>query len=190
MDAIALLKADHRAVEEKFAMFEGLGGRAHKAKGKIVKDVTVALAKHAAIEEAVFYPAARERLTGSNDLVLEALEEHHIVKWTLSELEQMTPTEERFNAKFTVLMESVRHHVREEEKVLFPAVRKAFTKAELDHLGEQLVRAKSSAPSRPHPRSPDEPPLNAIASAITRPLDAIRDAGESVIQQVRRATMN
>ena len=160
MDAIALLKADHKAVADKFAAFEGLGARAFKAKGKIVKDVVAALSKHAAIEEAILSLAARARLDGSDDLVLEALEEHHIVKWTLSELDQMSPIEERFNAKFTVLMESVRHHVREEEKTLFPAIRRAFTKIELDEMGEELSKAKASAPTRPHPRSPDEPPFN------------------------------
>lgn len=187
MDAIALLKADHKAVEEKFATFEALGSRALKAKAKLVKDVVAALSKHAVIEEAILYPAARTRLEGSDDLVLEALEEHHIVKWTLSELDGMEPTEERFNAKFTVLVEIVRHHVREEEKTLFPAIRKAFTKIELERMGEELADAKASAPSRPHPRSPDEPPLNAIASAIVRPLDALRDVGESVVERVRQA---
>ena len=188
MDAIALLKADHKAVEERFAMFSALGNRAFKAKGKIVKDVIKALTKHAAIEEAVFYPIARERLQESGHLVLEALEEHHVVKWTLSELDQMNPSEERFDAKFTVLMETVRHHVREEEKVLFPAVRKAFSKLELHELGEELASAKPSAPTHPHPRSPDEPPLNALANAIAKPFDAMRDAGEAIVKQVRRAS--
>ena len=188
MDAIALLKADHKAVEERFAMFSALGNRAFKAKGKIVKDVIKALTKHAAIEEAVFYPIARERLQESGHLVLEALEEHHVVKWTLSELDQMGPTAERFDAKFTVLMETVRHHVREEEKVLFPAVRKAFSKLELDELGEKLAAAKPSAPTHPHPGSPDEPPLNALANAIAKPFDAMRDAGEAIVKQVRRAS--
>ncbi len=188
MDAIALLKADHKAVEEKFVSFSALGDRAFKAKAKIVKDVIAALTKHAAIEEAVFYPAARQRLEESGSLVLEALEEHHIVKWTLSKLDQMAPTQERFDAKITVLMEIVRHYVREEEKVLFPAVRKAFTKLELDQMGEELATAKPSAPTHPHPRSPDEPPLNAMASAIAKPFDAMRDAGEAIVKQVRRAT--
>jgi len=71
MDAIALLKADHKAVEEKFVMFSALGNRAFKAKAKIVREVIAALTKHAAIEEALFYPAARERLQDSGYLVLD-----------------------------------------------------------------------------------------------------------------------
>ena len=89
--------------------------------------MTVALSKHAAIEEQVFYPEVRRAVSSLGDEVLEALEEHHVVKWTLSELEGMTPEDERFQAKVTVLMENVRHHVREEERDLFPQVRKAMS---------------------------------------------------------------
>ena len=90
--------------------------------GKII----VALSQHAVIEEQVFYPGVPARMTNLNEDVLEALEEHHVVKWTLSELEKMTSEDERYEAKVTVLMESVRHHVKEEEKGLFPQVRKAL----------------------------------------------------------------
>ncbi len=74
------------------------------------------------------------------------------MKWVLSELEDMTPDDERFDAKFTVMAESVRHHVKEEEGELFPKLRKGFTKRELDELGERLAAAKKTAPTRPHPR--------------------------------------
>jgi len=184
MDALTLLKADHHAVEEKFARFEGLGPRALKSKATLVADVIEALSVHAAIEEAVLYPAVRERLADEQARVLEALEEHHVVKWTLSELSDMRPEDERFDAKFTVLMESVRHHVREEEKELFPRIRKAFTRSELADLGDALTAAKRHAPTKPHPRSPDEPPFNAVAAAMTKPLDSLRDAGEAALRRV------
>ena len=83
----------------------------------------VALSVHAAIEEQVFYPEVRRAAPSLDDEVLEALEERHIVKWTLAELDSMTPKDERSQAKVTVLVESVRHHVREEERDLFPQVR-------------------------------------------------------------------
>lgn len=185
MDAIALLKADHRSVEEKFVKFESLGPKAMKAKSDLVRDVIKALSIHTSVEELLVYPAIRDRVAEQDEAVLEALEEHHVVKWTLSELLDMTPNEERFNAKFTVLMESVRHHVKEEEKTLFPAMRKGFNKAELDELGLKLQQAKSSAPSRPHPKSPDEPPMNAMSSMIAKPIDALRDASELAVRQLR-----
>jgi hemerythrin superfamily protein len=184
MDALTLLKADHDAVEDKFVKFEALGPRALKSKTALVADVIEALSVHAAIEEQLLYPAVRGRLVDEEGKVLEALEEHHIVKWTVSELDGMSPEHERFDAKFTVLMESVRHHVKEEENELFPKVRKGFTRTELADLGEALAKAKLTAPKKPHPRSPDEPPMNTVAAAITNPLDAFRTAGEAVVRRV------
>lgn len=187
MDALSLLKADHEAVEAKFAKFEALGPRAVKSKATLVADVVEALTVHAAIEEEVLYPAVRERLSDEEGQVLEALEEHHIVKWTLSELDGMSPEHERFDAKFTVLMEMVRHHVKEEESELFPKVRKGFTRTELADLGDALAAAKMTAPKRPHPRSPDTPPLNAVAAAVTNPIDQLRSVGEATVRTIRSA---
>ncbi len=189
MDAIALLKAEHQAVEAKFARYEHLGDRALKAKATIVAEVIRALSAHAAIEEEVFYPAVRERLADQEDQVLEALEEHHVLKWTLSELDGMSPDQERFNAKFTVLMESVRHHVKEEEKELFPRVRKGFTRNELAELGDALAKAKLRAPNKPHPRSPDSPPMNVLMASLANPMDhainSARDLGEAAMRKLR-----
>ncbi len=191
MDAIALLKADHQAVEAKFARYEKLGERALKAKATIVADVIKALSAHAAIEEELFYPAVRKQLADQEDQVLEALEEHHVVKWTLSELDGMSPDHERFNAKFTVLMEGVRHHVKEEEKDLFPKVRKGFTRAELVELGEEMASAKLRAPKKPHPRSPDTPPMNVVANSLTNPMEnarnSVHDLGEAAMRKLRNA---
>lgn len=180
MDALTLLKADHEEVEAKFARFEALGPRALKSKAAVVADVIEALSVHAAIEEQVLYPALRDRLADEEGQVLEALEEHHVVKWTLSELDGMNPDHERFDAKFTVLIENVRHHVKEEESELFPPVRQAFTRAELADLGDALMEAKATAPTKPHPLSPDEPPMNEVAAAATNPFDALWNASEAV----------
>jgi hemerythrin-like domain-containing protein len=187
MDAIALLKADHDEVEKLFKRFEKLGPRATKTKADIADKVITALSRHAAIEEQVLYPAVRERLPEDEDTVLEALEEHHVAKWLLSELDGMTPDHERFDAKFVVLAESVRHHVKEEEGELFPKMREGFSRSELQQLGDDLATAKKAAPSKPHPRSPDEPPGNILAAAATLPLDMARSAGETAVRRVRAA---
>src|SRR4051812_21522690 len=115
MDAITLLKNDHKTVEKLFKAFEKAGDGAKVRKRELVDKIIEELAIHAAIEEQVFYPAIRELVPESEDMVLESLEEHHIVKWTLSELEALSPENERFDAKVIVLTESVRHHVEEEE---------------------------------------------------------------------------
>src|SRR6266542_1957841 len=172
MDAITLLKDDHRTVKELFRKFEKAGERAHKTKRTLVDKITEELSVHSAIEEQVFYPAVREAVETAEDEVLESLEEHHIVKWTLSELEKMDPQDERFDAKVTVLIESVRHHIQEEAGEMFPKVRRALSRSQLSDLGELMERAKLAAPKRPHPRSPDEPPWNIVAGPVAAALDA------------------
>ncbi len=158
MDAITMLKDDHKTVEKLFKQFEKLGHDGDPAKKREVVDQMIKeLAVHAHIEEQIFYPAVRAKQPDEEDLVLEALEEHHIVKWTLSELEGMSPSEERFDAKVTVLMESVRHHVEEEEGEMFPDVRKALGRKRLQELGERMSQAKASAPTKPQPKAPDTP---------------------------------
>ncbi|MFL6240628.1 MAG: hemerythrin domain-containing protein [Actinomycetes bacterium] len=176
MDAITLLREDHRTVEKLFKEFEKAGPRAGKTKAKLVKQIITELAVHAAIEEQVFYPAVRDAVEDTDALVLEALEEHHIVKWVLSELENMTPDDERFVAKVTVLIENVRHHVEEEQDDLFPEVRRALGRKQLAELGEALAKAKKAAPTRPHPKAPDEPPGNVVAGAVSGAMDRARDA--------------
>lgn len=187
-DAIAVLKADHQRVTDLFDTFDGLGPRAHKTRESTVAKIIKELSVHAGIEETVFYPAVRERLASDDEpLVLEALEEHHLVKLTLNELESMASTSERFAAKVTVLREVVDHHVKEEETELFKQVRKAFSKAELVNLGEQLDAARSSAPTRPHPTAPDTPPGNLVADVLAAPLDAATQISSKAADVIRGA---
>jgi hemerythrin superfamily protein len=188
MNALTILKTDHKTVETLFKQFEGLSDKAKTQKKKIVERIIHELAIHATIEEQVFYPGVREALPDVEDTILEALEEHHIVKWTLSELEKMTPDDERFDAKVTVLIESVRHHVKEEEQELFPKVRKALDKKKLDAIGANLEAAKKIAPTRPHPRAPDEPPGNIVAGIGAGIVDRVVDAGKSLAKKVMGAS--
>lgn len=184
MDAIALLKADHKTVETLFRKFEKAGSNAKKLKRRLVDQIVRELAIHAVIEEQVFYPAVRAKAAKLNDRVLEALEEHHVAKWLLKELENLPPEAERFNAKVKVLMESIRTHVAEEESELFPQVRKAFTPRELKDMAQALMVAKKAAPTRPHPRAPDTPPGNLVAGAVSAVLDLGKDAARAVRREM------
>jgi len=186
MDLITLLKNDHKTVEELFKKFEQAGDRANKTKRRLVDEIMTELSIHAAIEEQVFYPATREARQETEEMVLEALEEHHLVKLALSELEKMDPEDERFTPKVTVLIENVRHHVKEEEGEMFPKVRKAMKPKQLEALGEQLEEAKKSAPTRPHPAAPDEPPGNMIAGGVAAVMDAGKDAIRGVKEEIGR----
>ncbi len=171
MDAIALLRNDHRAVERLFKEFEKAGPKAHQTRRRVADRIVKELSVHAVIEEQIFYPAVRKAVPDVDDDVLEGLEEHHIVKWTLAEVDGMAPEHERFVPKMTVLMESVRHHVEEEEGELFPAVREAMTRTRLAELGDLLAQAKEIAPTGPHPSASDTPPgagTRAAASSIKK----------------------
>src|SRR6266550_8076329 len=185
MNAITLLKNDHKTVEDLFKRFEKLGPRAVKSKQDVVERIVRELSIHAAIEEMLFYPAIREVVEAGDvdDMVLESLEEHHIVKWVLSELDGMNPAHERFVAKVTVLMENVRHHVEEEEQDLFPKVNKLLGRQRLDELGDAMAQAKKTVPTHPHPRSPDEPPGNLVAGAGAALVDKALDTGRKLVRQ-------
>ena len=182
-DAIVLLKEDHKKVQHLFKRFEGLGPNASKAKKDIVDKVVEELSIHSAVEEQIFYPAARETLD-DDSMVLEDLEEHHIMKWTLAELDGMRPEDERYDAKMTVLMELVRHHIKEEEDDLFPALREQLGRKRLAEVGEAMKEAKKFAPTRPHPRAPDTPPMNVIAGATAAAADKVIDLTKGVVRKV------
>jgi hemerythrin superfamily protein len=149
MDAIVLLKDDHKAVEKLFKEFEKAGESAHKEKQPIVQKIIQELTTHAYIEEEIFYPSARQEVPETGSHVLESVEEHHVVVWMLSELKNLDPTDERYDAKVTVLIENVRHHVEEEEKEWFPEVCKAMGRNRLQELGERMEKARSGAPDDP-----------------------------------------
>lgn len=181
MDAISVLKRDHRTVEDLFKKFESGRGEV-RAKQQIVTELIRELSVHAGIEEKVFYPAVKEQAKRKgHDLVLESLEEHHLVKVMLHELEGMSPEDERYEAKVHVLMENVLHHAKEEEKEMFPQARKVMSARELKDLGQDLEEAKKSAPTRPHPNAPDSPP----ASLITSPAAAVVDAGRDMLRDTK-----
>lgn len=182
MDAITLLRNDHKTVEDLFKRFEKAGDRAHVAKRQIVDRIIEELSVHAAIEEQLLYPTIREAVPETEDMALESLEEHHVVKWLLAELSDLDPEHERFDAKVTVMMENVRHHVEEEESDLFPKVRKAISRTQLAELGEAMAAAKKSAPTRPHPRMPDTPPGNVVAGAIAGVVDRVGDNLSGIAQ--------
>lgn len=148
-NAIDLLIHDHQVVEGLFAEFEKAGERAYKTKQQLVEKFSHELTVHAYIEEKIFYPEARKAVPSTKDHVLESIEEHHVVVWMLSELAGLDPKDEAYDAKVTVLIENVRHHVQEEEQDWFPQVRKAMKSEKLKELGARLAAAKSDAPSSP-----------------------------------------
>jgi hemerythrin superfamily protein len=181
MDAVSLLKGDHQKVEGLFKRYEKTGPRALATRRKIADQIIAELSAHAAIEEQYLYPAVCEMVPSQDSSARESIEEHHIVKWVLSELDGRDPADERFDPKMTVVIELVRHHVAEEEHDLFPAVKKALSRQELQDLGDHLKRAKKLAPRHPHPRSSDTPPANLVMGAVAGAVDRARVATRDLL---------
>ena len=163
-DAIVLLKKDHQEVRKLFTRFEKAGEDATVAKGEIVDEIIELLTVHTYIENEVMYPRVRELgdqdvrhvvlLVGLQDVVLEVGEE----------LAAMEPSDERFTAKATVLIENVRHHMDEEEQEWFPKVREGLGRKTLQDLGARMIGLKEHAPRRPSQPSAFKKAIDAVIS--------------------------
>lgn len=139
MDAVALLKQDHRTVEDLFTQFEKAGGESSKQ--KVATQICLELSVHAQIEEEIFYPACEGKV--DEELVKEAYVEHDGAKKLIAEILAGEPSDEFYDSKVKVLQEQIEHHVEEEEKRmegLFSQARKAGL--DMDALGEQLAARK------------------------------------------------
>lgn len=157
MDAIALLKADHRKVEGLFAQFEEAEDSVRKR--ELSNQICLELRVHAQIEEDIFYPACSEDGV-DEDLMNEAYVEHDGAKVLIGEIERTSPDDQFFDAKVRVLSEQIKHHVKEEEKKqgnMFAKAREAGV--DLQALGERmaaekeqlLIKMKSARPTPPTP---------------------------------------
>ena len=138
-----MLRNDHTAVERLFKRYEDAGPRAFVEKRTIVDRIIEELSVHAAVEEQVFYPVTRVTVPAVQRVALESLEEHHVVDVLISEAGALTPGEEAWLAKLTVLIENVEHHAGEEESELFPKVRRVFASDDLEAQARRLEARKS-----------------------------------------------
>jgi hemerythrin-like domain-containing protein len=161
-DAIVLLKNDHKEIRRLFAQFEKAGDNAEATKGALVKKMIELLTVHTYLENEVMYPAVRRLLPDLEEDILESYEEHHVADVLVTELMLLSPGDERFDAKTTVLIENVRHHIAEEEDDWFPKVRSGLGRKQLQELGATMEQKRKKAP-----RSPAQP------SALKKTIDAI-----------------
>jgi hemerythrin superfamily protein len=139
MDAVALLKADHRTVEDLFEKFEAAKGADRKQ--RLANQICLELTVHTEIEEKIFYPACEGKV--EEDLIKEAYVEHDAAKVLIAEIEAGGPDEDFYDAKVHVLSEMIEHHVEEEEKRvegMFAQARRAGM--DMDALGEAMWARK------------------------------------------------
>jgi hemerythrin superfamily protein len=141
-NAVEILKDDHEKVKALFQQYEEAGDRAHRKKQGIAEEVFAELEVHTTLEEELFYPAMKRKTDqDGKDLVAEAVEEHHVVTTLMDELKGLDPADERYDAKFKVLMENVEHHIEEEEGEMFPEAEEVLGER-LERLGTQMQERK------------------------------------------------
>lgn len=183
MNILSTLTTDHDTVEALFKRFEAADPGDAETLAHFRDQILEQLAVHAEIEEQLLYPALRD---AAEDEVLESLEEHHAVKAVLAELERMPATHERFRAKMAVVIDNVRHHVAEEQADdgLFGVARKALKQPELEAMAEQAEKVRAKGPTRPHPLSPDQPPLNVLLALPVAVLDRVVTPVRRTVERV------
>jgi hemerythrin-like domain-containing protein len=163
-DAIVLLKNDHKEILKVFKDFESAGPNATKRKGQLVDKMIELLNVHTYIENEVMYPRVRDLLPDLTDDINESFEEHHVADVLVVELAAMSPEAERFDAKTTVLIENVRHHIEEEEQDWFPKVRAGLGRKQLQDIGAAMEEARKKAPKRPSQPSALKKTIDAVIS--------------------------
>jgi hemerythrin superfamily protein len=163
-DAIVLLKEDHKRVRKLFKEFQQAGENATTKKGQLVERILEELTVHTYLENEVMYPEVRKLLPDLEDDVLESYEEHHVADVLCFELAGMSPGDERFDAKTMVLIESVTHHIEEEEQDWFPKVREGLGRKQLQELGARMVELRAKAPRKPSQPSALKKAIDAVVS--------------------------
>jgi hemerythrin superfamily protein len=161
-DAIVMLKQDHTRIKRLFRQFQIAGERATARKAAIVDQILEELTVHTYLENEVIYPEVRALVPDLEEDILESYEEHHVADVLCLELAGMDREDERFHAKTMVLIESVSHHIQEEEQDWFPQVREALGRKKLQELGARMAELRPEAPRRP-----------AQPSALKKAVDAI-----------------
>ena len=142
MDALVLLKQDHDKVKRMLSELDDTTERAVKTRAATFTSLRRELEVHEAIEEEILYPALTEH-PKSKAIALEGYEEHHVVDTVMAEMRDLPVSDETWTAKFTVMKESLEHHIEEEEGDMFKKARQIFDEDELELLGARMVQRKA-----------------------------------------------
>jgi iron-sulfur cluster repair protein YtfE (RIC family) len=149
IDAIVILKDEHKEIRRAFREYERTTDTESAQRGEVADRIIELLTAHTYIENEVMYPRVRALVPALERDILESYEEHHVADLLVSEIDGMEPYEERFDAKMSVLIENVQHHMEEEEREWFPQVREALGRNALQEIGRDLLQAREDAPHGP-----------------------------------------
>ena len=165
---------DHREFESVFTEIE-TGGDPH-SQPDLVEHVIAGIVRHAVAEEQYLYPAARKVLSNGDKLADHELEEHAEAEEIMKAIEKAGADDPKYDELVRKLIGEIRHHIEDEEQDMLAELRNVCSPEELRELSEKFQRAKSMAPTRPHPLAPDHPPANKILAPGAGLVDRLRDA--------------
>eukprot|EP00877_Chromochloris_zofingiensis_P005950 jgi/Chrzof1/1608/Cz10g14130.t1 len=171
-DVGSLIKADHERVKSLYKQFKDTQDRDQRQKyaWEVIREITL----HSLAEEEVVYPEIRKKMdAGTRDMLLD---DHQGLKEVLVKLDGMKVGDEGYDEHFEKFYQLLNEHVDEEENTIIPAFANAVSAEELQQMGERFEECKKHLPTRPHVLPPNKPPLNVVANAATKPIDAVRDA--------------
>jgi hemerythrin-like domain-containing protein len=182
-DVVTVLSQEHHEIEELFVRLEELANTrdtpdasGERAEARLIADqVIMELARHWAAEEQHVYPAVLRHLPAAWRVADRELAEHAKAERNAKALDRLDPDDDEFWIRVEVLISVVREHVRAEEEDVFPRLRDAVPRDELLELGRRVERTEQSAPTRPHPATPDRPPGNKVLDPAAALMDRLRD---------------
>lgn len=172
-DLLTAIKADHTTVEGLLARFEATP---ISERGDYFCQVTHTLVGHEVAEEMVLYPAVRKASKAGDKVADERIHEQSEAEQMLDELEKFDPQSAEFTSTFKRLAQAVLEHAKAEESTVFPLIEQSSTPEERQAMAERYEKAKSTAPTHPHPHAPDSPPGNMVLGPVAALFDRARDA--------------
>ena len=190
MDIINIIKNDHRTVETLYkvlsdalllvtnlTLFQNYQATTvPEDRQQIVYTIIKELSVHSACEEEVFYPVLRKAVANGEELFQRSIKEHQELKETLYKLDQMKVLDSGFDSTLAEAMRETFQHVGEEESEVLPLFQSAVSQDQLIKLGQDFLKTKNTAPTRPHPSAPATYPLNVPGNKMAAAMDKMRDA--------------
>jgi len=170
---IEVLVQDHREVDQLFE--QARAAASGEMRRELADQIIAELVRHSVAEEQFLYPAVREHLSDGDERADHEISEHQEAEELMKEIEKLDAGDPELAAKLQKLEQEIKHHVAEEEGEVFPALQAKLGAHALVELADLVTAAKEKAPTRPHPASPNTPPLNKVLAPGAGLVDRLRD---------------
>lgn len=173
VDVVDELTTDHR---EALALLERIARSEDPGERRELTDTVIAeVVRHSVAEEMYVYPAMKDNLDDGSDTIAHDAEEHEQLERIMKQLESTDPGDRRFDSLVADMTSALRHHAEDEETEQFPQLRARLPQQMLYELRDEVAKAKSAAPTRPHPDAPNSALFHKLAGPGVGLVDRLRD---------------